>query len=461
MVAPTMLAGPAGRADGPRPAGSMAGARLAVRVWLSAGGCAVVARWWSDTPAASLGTFGAQLTAAGRVAGLLAAYLVLVQLLLMSRLPWFERAVGFDRLAAWHRGLGTNVVLLIVTHVLTTVWGYGLTLHHAPASELVTIITTYPDEWKATAGVLLFVAIGITSARFARQRVSYEAWYWLHLTAYVAVALTFFHQESNGADFVGHPGNRLGWTLLYTAVAGCLIVWRLGVPAVAMAHHRMTVERVVPEAPGVVSVWIKGRYLDEMAGAAGQFLLWRFLAPGHLLTAHPYSLSAMPTPTRLRITVKDLGDHSRALAHLPPGTAVLAEGPFGHFTAARASRAKVLLIGGGSGIAPVRALAEEFVRGRCDVVIVYRASRPADLALGRELAALAEGGRASLHWVVGTRRDLGHDPLSAPAIRAAVPDAANRDVYLCGPAGMTRAVTGALRRLGVRDDQIHTEEFAL
>ena len=83
--------------------------------------------WWLDP--SPLHGAGAAVTAAGRLAGLLGAYLVLVQLLLMARLAWFEHAVGFDRLTAWHRGLGTNTVLLLVMHVLLIVEGYSLTDH--------------------------------------------------------------------------------------------------------------------------------------------------------------------------------------------------------------------------------------------------------------------------------------------------------------------------------------------
>src|SRR5436305_1740014 len=70
----------------------------------------------------------------------------------------------------------------------------------------------------------------------------------------------------------------------------------------------------------------------------------------------PYSLSAGPRPHRMRITVKHLADHSRALANVRPGTRVVAEGPYGPVTAAVRRRRKVLLVGGGRGTAPVAAL---------------------------------------------------------------------------------------------------------
>lgn len=77
----------------------------------------------------------------------------------------------------------------------------------------------------------------------------------------------------------------------------------------------------------------------------GQFFGWRFFAKGHLLMSHPFSLSAAPTQKHLRITVKDLGDHSRSLALLKPGTRVFVEGPYGAFTAGRSTRPHVVLVG--------------------------------------------------------------------------------------------------------------------
>ncbi|MGZ4535855.1 MAG: ferredoxin reductase family protein [Nocardioidaceae bacterium] len=439
------------------------GSHFAVRAVLVVGAVLVVAMWWMDPT--TLTGLGAQVTAAGRLAGLLGGYLVLVQLLLMSRLGWFERAVGFDRLTAWHRGLGTNTVLLMAAHVLLIVEGYALTAQHNVVSTTWSVVTTYPDMLKATAGMVLFAAVAVTSGRAARKRLSYEAWYAVHLTAYLAVALAFFHQVSTGADFVGHPVNRILWWGLYLAVAALVVVERVLTPMRGWFRHRLVVDKVVEESPGVVSVWVRGRRLDQLGARAGQFLLWRFLAPGHLWSAHPYSLSAAPDHGALRITVKDAGDHSAALAHLRHGTPVLAEGPFGHFTLAKQTRSRQLFIAGGSGIGPVRALAEELVlrgpRHRVDAVLLYRAGSVEDLALREELDRLAQRTGLVVHYLVGHRSDLGHDPLSTRSLGALVPDVRSRDVYVCGPAGMTHTVLRALRELRVPVRQLHSEEFEM
>ncbi len=221
----------------------------------------------------------------------------------------------------------------------------------------------------------------------------------------------------------------------------------------------MRVEQVVPEAPGVVSVVLAGRQLDELRAEAGQFFRVRFLARGLWWASNPYSLSAAAQPTRMRITVKDLGGHSAAVARLRPGTRVVAEGPYGALTGSRRRRRKVLLVAGGIGITPLRALLQTLPAGPGELTLLYRAGSAGDVVFGGELDALARLRGARVHVLAGHRRELGYDPLSAGALAANLPDLREHDVYVCGPEGMTAAVTAALRGAGVPRRQIHTETF--
>jgi ferredoxin-NADP reductase len=234
----------------------------------------------------------------------------------------------------------------------------------------------------------------------------------------------------------------------------------VALPVRRWLRHAITVDRVVRETPDTVSVWLRGRNLAELDARPGQFLLWRFVTVGHLWSAHPYSLSAPVNGHRMRITVKDAGDHSARIALLRRGVPVLAEGPFGHFTAGERRRDAVLLISGGSGVAPIRAIAEELVRDRADVVLLHRASSWADVPFRREFDAMARDGLV-VHYLIGRRTELRGDPLAPHPLRRVVPDVTRRSVYVCGPVGMTATVLNSLRRLGVPADQIHTEEFSL
>jgi ferredoxin-NADP reductase len=138
---------------------------------------------------------------------------------------------------------------------------------------------------------------------------------------------------------------------------------------------------------------------------------------------------------------------------------VLAEGPFGVFTeAARRRRAGVLLIGGGIGITPIRAIAE---RMRGDVVLIHRVLDQQDLIFRSELAELAAQTGVVVHDIVGDHRGEGARLLSCEHLLELVPDAAERDVFLCGPPAMTDAIGRTLRAAGVPRRRIHVERFAL
>jgi ferredoxin-NADP reductase len=350
-------------------------------------------------------------------------------------------------------------VSLVVAHALLIIWGYAVTAHTDVVSQTSTLLMSYPDVLMATVAGLLLVGVGAVSARAARRRLRYETWYHLHLYTYLAVALAFSHQFADGAEFMNDLSARVAWSALYIAVAAAIVWYRFATPIRQAVRHRVRVEQVVPEAPGVVSVVLGGRHLDELRAESGQFLRVRFLARELWWASNPYSLSAAVLPTRMRITVKDLGGHSGTLARLRPGTRVVTEGPYGALTASRRRRRKVLLVAGGIGITPLRALLQTLPADPGQITLLYRAGSERDVVFRAELEELARLRGARVHILPGRRRELGYDPLSTGALTANLPDLREHDVYVCGPDGMTAAVTAALREAGVPRRQIHTETF--
>ncbi|WP_069467574.1 ferredoxin reductase family protein, partial [Actinacidiphila rubida] len=290
--------------------------------------------------------------------------------------------------------------------------------------------------------------------------VSYETWYYLHLLTYAAIFLAFWHQLALGADFAGNAPARVFWYVLYLGAAAAVLWYRLLVPLRQNTRHRLRVHAVVREAPDVVSVVVRGERLPDLAARPGQFLRWRFLTPGLWWTASPYSLSAAPRPDLLRITVKEVGRHSAALARLRPGTRIWAEGPYGALTADRRTRQKVLLLAGGVGVTPLRALFESLPARPGDLTLIYRARSAEDLALRSELEAIAAARGARLQFALNTP-DGRRPVLTARGLTAALPDIAQHDVYLCGPPGLMRASYAALREAGVPAGRIHHESFEL
>jgi ferredoxin-NADP reductase len=436
----------------PRTAPAVAGPRVTLTLG-ALGAVAVLGLWWHSTRTI-VGPGGA-LTTLGEGLGLLAGYGVVIAVLLMARLPPIERGVGADRLARWHATLGRWLIWIISGHVLFIIWGYALAAHTTVVSETANLLTTYPDVLMATVAYFLLLGVGITSLRAARGRLRYETWYYLHLYTYLAIALAFSHQFANGAAFVDNAIARFAWEVLYVVTAALIVFYRLWVPVRDFGRHRFVVAGLREEADRTVSVYIKGRDLDELGAEPGQFFRWRFLARGLWWQSHPYSLSARSSDTLMRITVRDVGDPSNRLRSLRPGTPVLAEGPFGAFFPAYPER-PALLVAGGVGITPLRAMMTALTG---PVTLVYRASSWQDAPLRAELDQIAAERGVVVHYVIGTRSELGGDPLTADALARVAPDLDALEVYVCGPPGMTAAAVAALRAAGARRRRIHVEAF--
>jgi ferredoxin-NADP reductase len=403
----------------------------------------------------SLAAPGGVATALGRLAGLLAAYAMVVVVVLVARVPPLERAIGQDRLVAWHRKLGPWPLYLLLVHGILITVGYARQAKVGVLHQLGQLLWTYSGVLAATVGGVLLFTAGITSYRLARRRMAYETWWSVHLYTYLALFLSFSHQIDTGESFVGHPVARFWWTLLWLGTLALVVGARMGLPVWRSLRHRVRVAGVVPEGPGVVSVLLRGRRLDRLPVAGGQFFQWRFLRRGLWWQAHPYSLSAAPAGDLLRITVRDLGDHSGGLARLTPGTPVAIEGPYGIFTADTATRERLLLFGAGVGTAPVLALLHE-LPSHTDVTVLLRASTREELVLRDEVAAEVRRRGGRLVELVGPRRQV---PLDARALREMVPDLRRREVYLCGPDDLSRRLAGELRRAGVPGDHVHFESF--
>src|SRR5579871_2611564 len=224
-------------------------------------------------------TLGDGLTGVARITGLLGAYGALIQVVLLARLPALERLVGFDRLTVWHRWNGHATFDLIVLHVLFSVWGYAEMDRFSIPKEIRTMLGggIYPGMITATVGTALFVAVVLTSLVVARRRLRYEWWYAVHLTAYAAIALAWFHQIPTGNELVLDTAAADYWRALFLATLALLVGFRIAAPAVGYFRHRLRVTEVVAEGPGVVSIRIEGRRLRRLEAQPGQFFLWRFL----------------------------------------------------------------------------------------------------------------------------------------------------------------------------------------
>lgn len=401
----------------------------------------------------------ASLSALGQVSGLVAALAALGGLVLTSRPRALERRYGQDSLVAAHRWFGITVVVALLVHVVADSWAWGAGVGGTAITGFVDLLG---EPWMvaATAATVLVLAVGLTSWRRLRRRIPYETWYFLHLTGYLAVLLGFAHQLTLGSDFAGDPLAWWWWLGLFIAV-GLLVTWsRLG-DLLRSVTRPLAVVAVTAEARGIGSLHVAGPGVRRMRAAAGQYFNVRILTRDLWWQAHPYSLSAAPTASGLRFTIKALGEGSEGILGVRPGTRVLLEGPYGAFTAARAQGRPVVLVAGGVGIAPIRAILADCTPEQRPVVIV-RVRHDDEVAHRAELEQLCAQRNGRLYVLAGRREWFTtRDPFDPAVITDAIPDIAQREVFVCGPASLESAVMTGMRKAGVPARHIHHERFGV
>lgn len=401
--------------------------------------------------------------ALGVITGLIGTQLCLIMLLLAARVPAIERVFGQDRAIALHSKLCKPVFYLLVAH------GVLLMVGAAMQSGINVVATTLDflsdsNYLLATIGLGLFAVVAISSFIAVKRTLQFEVWHAIHLLSYIAVGVALPHQFVSGGVF-GQGVAHWYWVALYVITAVCLLVWRFTVPVVRSVRHGLRVSRVDVLGPGVFSVYVTGRQLDRLAAEGGQYLHWRFWAPGLWWQSHPYSLSSAPRGNELRITVRGIGHGSAALIGVRPGTRVGIAGPYGRFTASARTKPRVALFGAGMGIAPVRAIMDELEPMPGRLTVVLRAPSESQTWLLDEVNAQAKrlGGRVI---TLPGHRSSADDWRSADAVQQGftmghlVPAITETDFYICGPNEWTEAVGRDVRAHGGKTEQIHAERFS-
>ncbi|WP_232505097.1 ferric reductase-like transmembrane domain-containing protein [Acidipropionibacterium acidipropionici] len=440
-------------------------------IWLTS--LFVVAIWVKGGGIEDAVSLGSDLfMSIGRLAGLISANLLLLQVILLAQIPLFERGFGRAGITRMHRLTGIWSFSLMVAHIMLITMAYSLQGRMGLLSQFWDFTLHYPDMIFADIAVLLIILVMITSARRARRRLRYESWHLLHLWAYLGVALAIPHMLSTGGDFLTSPLATAYWWTLWGVAAASIVIFRAGMPLMRSLRHGVRVSRVIPDGSRGVTVQMTGRDLDRLGAHAGQFFTWRFL-DGHGWTrGHPFSLSAAPTATTLQISARVVGDGTRRLARLKPGTRVLLEGPFGHMTGQERGEGGLLMLAAGAGVAPMVSILEEETFAPGQAVLITRDHDESELMRSEAIRRLVQEKGLVHRPMDGPRArrgagwlPAGHAGWSGAQLLQRLAPRSGRigidrcEVYVCGPDPWMDAVLRDLTRAGFSADRIHSESF--
>lgn len=413
-------------------------------------------------------TLGA-VSFANRLVALVGTTLLLFHLILVARVPWIERVFGLDRLTGSHKRLAKPLIYLVVVHVLLS----GIYSSVQDGSSLLEAFThvafNYQEMVAATIGFALMLAVMFSSIRVARAHLKYEYWYLIHLSAYLAVALSIPHQLVFGTDFLTERLLVAYFVALYVFVMINVIWFRALSNFVRSFARRLEISKVEPEGNDSTSLYVAGKNLETMGVKSGQFFMLRIMTLRDFWKPHPFSVSSSANEDFIRFTIGNRGDDTARIKELAVGTKVVLEGPYGVFTEVKRTRQKVTMFAGGMGIAPIRSLAREIVSMPGDVTIIYRMNSEKDSALADEIKLIAEQKGFTLHFLIGPRStkttwlpaDLGNGERNDHVILTDLsPDIIDSDIFICGPTPWVNSLNKTLMKLNIPSHQIHIEEFA-
>ncbi len=411
----------------------------------------IMVSWWQGS-GVQLTSSTDRLVAIARLFGLLASFCILLQILLMSRIPLFERNFSLEETINLHRLNGYALLFMIVGHVVFMTFGYRTGASTSLWQQFVLLNTGFEDVYKATIGTVIFFCATFLTLRLVRKHLTYELWYLTHLTVYFAILLTFMHQVNSGGDFIKHTWFKYFWYALFAVVFGLLAYFRFAKMFIHAWQYDFKVQSIVCEAEGIYSIYIDGRNARHFQFIPGQYASWRFMTGYLWLEAHPFSFSQSPGHKLLRITAKISGDFSNKISQIKPGTRVLLDGPRGAFTSHLAKNKSVTLIAGGIGVAPFMSKIPGLLELGKKVTLLYSVRDPQTLAFRSELKELQTQGLNLQTFVTSRGSRITTDILTSTISKQTT-------VFICGPDAMTKSLPIELKQHGLPKDNIITERF--
>lgn len=420
----------------------------------------IFALWWTKSNFYIVNPADGNIQIAlGRITGLLAEYFILTQLMLIGRIRPIEHLFGFDKLNKIHRWIGYSVVSLLLLHPLLLIAGYAQSYGVSYLSQFGDFLANKNGVFLSFFSVVLFVFVIFISIAIVRRKLRYETWYFTHLLTYLAIGLALTHQLGTGDLRDGWP--LYYWYILNFGVFGFVLLYRFVRPLMRFFYHRFTVDKVVQETYDTWSVYITGRHMEHFVFESGQYINITFLRKDMWYT-HPFSFSEAYNGSNIRITIKALGDYTKKISTITPGTRVIIDGPLGLFTKEKAEREKFFFIAGGIGITPIRAILESLALEKRDAIVLYGNKSERDIAFKQELDAIHDYAPSIVvHHILGTPTS-GFESgfIDKEKIVRLVPDFYAREVFLCGPPVMMNLMVEHLKGLGFDGQHIHYEKFS-
>jgi predicted ferric reductase len=392
--------------------------------------------------------------------GILAFSMILAEFVLSGRFRSISNRVGMDVTMRFHQIMARLALLFAVVHpFLYDGTPSGGQRPWDPTRQL-TVTSEFSALSSGIAAFLVLPCLVLLAIGRTRLDYSYETWRLMHGIGALALALLLLHHATYAGRYGSEPVMAMTWLAMTGLAVGSLVY----VYALAPLRHRARAWRVSGVTRLTQRQW-KLTVSPEGHGGldykAGQFV---WLNVGHSafsLKENPFSISSAPAEgPDISFTIKELGDFSRSVGQIEPGTRAYLDGPYGSLWVDGRDEPGVALIAGGVGIAPLMGILRQ-MRLTGDprkVRLVYGNRCAEQIAYGDELA------REDVTYVLSEPEPSwqGETGLIDGALMDRVfgPEEYRSWVFvLCGPAVMMDIVEEHLIARGTPSNRILSERF--
>lgn len=398
-------------------------------------------------------------------AGMLAFAIILVEFVLSGRYRAVSARLGMDVTMRCHQLLARSAVVLALLHPFL----YRTPFNPPLPWDTTRHLTLTTDISALASGVLAWVllpALVLLGIGRAKLGYSYEIWRLMHGMGALLIAGLLLHHTLSAGRYSQDPALAGLWIGLFSIA----LLTLAQVYVIGPLRQKRRPWTVVSVRPAALKTWEISLTPDGHEGLgykAGQFAWLNVGNSPFSLAENPFSISSAPSSGKgLQFVIKEMGDFTRAVGDIKPGTRAYVDGPYGNLIVSGRREAGIALLAGGVGIAPLLGILRQLQRDRDPrpTVLVYGNRVQEQIAFKDELEALAGSHGTKVIHVLSEPPSAWEGPqgmIDAKLIERLFGDGDKRDwlYVLCGPAPMMEGVEKTLIRLGVPARQILSERF--
>lgn len=396
---------------------------------------------------------GQTLTSIGQMLSLTGITLFAISLILSARLPVYENLFGgMNKVYVAHHLIGGIAFLLLMAHPLFLAGNRMLLSMRAAFMFLIPI----PVNWPVYFGIIALLSMMVLLIITYYLKLPYRYWKLTHKLLGIAFLFGALHAFYIPSDISLNQPLRI-YVLSLCAIGLAMYTYRALLGRLLIRKHNYTVRAVYRVSPEVLELEMvpDGKSMDF---TAGQFVFMAVKGKLFYGDYHPFSISSGPSQNELRLTVKSLGPFTRGLVSVAPGSKVAIEGPYGRFSYAALKNKYQIWVAGGIGITPFLSMARTFYGLDHRIDLVYAVHDLSEAVYSQELLMIS---RANPMFRVFLFDSVRYGHLDAAKLSQMCQGLAGKEIFLCGPPPMMASLRKQLRKSGVGDGNIHSEEFQI